>query len=160
LVEFSHNIWVTAKFSGQIINNIYPFWSCGWRIYWHGKFPSQIWVRSRTHLLHNLLIYIFLFYRIIFSYEKGAISTFFFRDFSKLFWVTTKFLRVENVNIAFKSDWVVPISSHWEHQSMFCYRTLTENCEKQDKFSIILWHITCIGNSNFFLPEHYKKHHI
>ena len=46
----------------------------------------------------------------IFHSSKGAVSAF-LRDFYELFGGTAKFWGVENVNIAFKGDQLVPIFS-------------------------------------------------
>jgi hypothetical protein len=53
---------------------------------------------------------IIFFHGIIFSYLKGTVSAFLL-DFSEYFKGTTKFWRVDNVNIDFNNDWLMPIFS-------------------------------------------------
>ena len=62
----------------------------------------------------------------IFHSSKRAVSTF-LHDFYKLFGGMAKFWGVENVNIAFKGDWLVPIFSFDLNSSISTVSDLSED---------------------------------
>ena len=67
----------------------------------------QIRVELAPDLWGDFVIILFFFHGIIFSYLKGTVSAFLL-DFSEYFRGTAKFWRVENVNIDFNDDRLVP----------------------------------------------------
>jgi hypothetical protein len=68
----------------------------------------QIRVKLAPDLWRDFVTILFFFHGIIFGYLKGTISAFLL-DFSEYFRGTAKFWRVENVNIDFNDDRLMPI---------------------------------------------------
>jgi hypothetical protein len=64
-------------------------------------------------------------------------------------------IRIRNILIKIQG-----LPKHWGHWTMFCHRTLMENCGKREKIYTILLCITFAENVHFFLLEHDRNNHI